>query len=375
MDQSPNSEPDSRSFEQAHSDTGSPKAPPPPPLRPRRAKRSGCIVAVVIAGMLVAGGLAALFVFGLFVSGMAALGLGGTGGMPQIHEEVVEPWPDVQDKIVIIDITGIIQSGIGFRGADPYILRQQFRKAIDDPHVRAVILNLNTPGGEVTASDEIHRAVKEMQRRGNKPVVGCMRSVCASGGYYIAAACDYLVANRVSLTGSIGVIFPHFAYHELFDKVGIRQSDYASGKMKDMFSGGIEHSEAEQLLIDSLMQDMVSQTFDRFLEVIAEGRDAYNSIEDLRSKKFTDGRVILGADAKDYGLVDELGYMDHAIRQARKLAKAPKTKVVRYRRPPSIADLLSAKSGEQRIKIEGLPQVAPDLKPYNMYYLMLPLGE
>lgn len=349
-------------------------APPPPPPRPRRQNknRSGCLIALAVTIVLAICGLAVLMVGGVIFSAFGSLGTSSTG--PRIQEQVVEAVPGATKKIVIIDIQGIIRSDAGYRGADPRLLSKQITKAIEDSKVQAVVLDLNTPGGEVTASDEIHQAVQQLRKAG-KPVVGCMRSVCASGGYYIASACDHLVANRITLTGSIGVIFPHFTYRELLDKIGIQQTPYTSGKLKDMFSGGAERSESEQQLVDMRMQKLVDKTFTRFLQVVAQGRKEYGSVAELKNAPFSDGRVLLGEDALDHGLVDQLGYMKHAIEKARELAAAYNTNIVRYRESISLTELLLMKTGEQRIKVEGLPEVMPTLNPHNVYYLMPPLGK
>lgn len=369
-----NAENPSRGIPGPQSDKDELRAPPPPPSsRPRRQKsHSGCLIALAITVILAICGLAVLMVGGVIFSAFGSLGTPSTG--PRIQEQVVQAIPGATKKIVIIDVKGIIRSDAGYRGADPHLLSKQISKAIEDSKVQAVVLDLNTPGGEVTASDEIHQAVQQLCKTG-KPVIGCMRSVCASGGYYIASACDHLVANRITLTGSIGVIFPHFTYRELLDKIGVQQTPYTSGKLKDMFSGGVERSESEQQLVDMRMQQLVDETFARFLHVVAQGRKEYASVAELKNAPFTDGRVLLGETALEYGLVDQLGYMKHAIEKARELADAYDTNIVRYRESISLTELLLMKTGEQHIKVEGLPKVMPTLNPHNLYYLMQPLGE
>ncbi|MFO7821310.1 MAG: signal peptide peptidase SppA [Lentisphaeria bacterium] len=357
---------------QTTTDTGRPQQPPVPPPTPQKRKRGGCLIALLIGLGLAGCGLAVLFVTGIIFSGFSALGT--TSQSQRVKEIVVQPRPGTNAKIAIIDVKGVIRSAAGYRGADPAILRKQFQKAIKDPNVKAVVLDLNTPGGEVTASDEIYRGVKQIRKAG-KPVIGCMRSVCASGGYYVASACDYLVANRVTLTGSIGVVFPHFTYRELLDKIGIQQSSYTSGKMKDMFSGGVTRSETEQQLIDTYMQKLVKQTFERFLQVVAEGRSEYDSMAELKKATFSDGRVILGETALNYGLVDQLGYLEHAVEKARKMGNASNAKAVRYQESFSLTEMFLAKTTQQSIKIEGLPKVMPTLNPHNLYYLMPTLTE
>src|SRR5690606_37432008 len=117
------------------------------------------------------------------------------------------------------------------------VIRAQLRRASWDDDVKAVLLKVDSPGGEVLASDEIARALEDFQKRAQKPVIVSMGSLAASGGYYVAAPCQWIVANELTITGSIGVIMQGFNYHGLMDKVGLRRGVYKSGEFKDMLSG------------------------------------------------------------------------------------------------------------------------------------------
>src|SRR4029450_5729008 len=114
------------------------------------------------------------------------------------------------------------------------VVEEQFRRAAEDKRVKAVILKVNSPGGEVLASDDIYNIIEKFQNKTQKPVVAAMGSLAASGGYYVSAPCQWIVANEMTITGSIGVILHSFNYRGLMDKVGLRPVVYKSGKLKDM---------------------------------------------------------------------------------------------------------------------------------------------
>ncbi len=349
--------------------------PATPPRLPRptpapRQKRSGfltdCVISLLIVGLC---GAAAVV---LIVAAVMAAGQGSMHAQPlnkQIVEIPVVSHAGVEDKIAIIDVKGLILSNIGYDGADSGMISSQLQLAMQDPHVVGVVLDMDTPGGEITASDEIYTAVQALAAE--KPVVACMRSVCASGGYYVAAAADYIIANPLTLTGSIGVVVPHFTYQELLRKVGVELTPYTSGDLKDMLSGGVEREPSLQQFIDDKIQEMVDISFHRFAQVVAEGRDSYESAEDILAAPFKDGRVMLGSQAFDFGLVDELGYLDNAIERAQMEAGVREVNIVRYRRPLRLRDLLMAFSTETGVKIEtGLPKEWGYLHAKNLYYLM-----
>ena len=158
-------------------------------------------------------------------------------------EEVVTEDNDASTKIAVVDVDGIITSRAidqsGYNMVD--VIKAQLKRAEEDDKVKAVILKVDSPGGEVLASDEISRAIGEFQTKAHgKPVVCSMGSLAASGGYYVSAPCRWIVANDLTITGSIGVIMSTWNYRGLMDKVGVRPETFKSGKYKDMLSGSRE---------------------------------------------------------------------------------------------------------------------------------------
>ena len=235
-----------------------------------------------------------------------------------------------------------------------------------DDSVRAVILSLNTPGGEVTASDDIHGRILKLKQV--KPVVALMNSIAASGGYYVAVACDKIVASRLTLTGSIGVIISTYNYKGLLDKVGIAAEVYKSGEMKDMLNGAKVRSPKEVAVI----QELVDDSYSEFVRLVSLGRRIPE--EKIRNTIIGDGRVLHGAKALKLGLVDRLGRMETAIDEAEKLAGVPSgsLNVVRYKRNLSVMELLfgSAEArANPRIQLNMPGMSAGELPPGRLYYL------
>lgn len=190
---------------------------------------------------------------------------------------------------------------------------EKLDEAIDDDSVKAVVLRINSPGGEVVASDMIYQKVLEVREAG-KPVVCAMEVTTASGGYYIAAGCDYIFAHKFTTTGSIGVIISSLKYYDLYDLIGLDEEYFTSGDNKTMLSGAKPTtSEAKDIA-----QNMVDTIYQGFAEIVSKGRNI--PLENIVNGKIGDGRVFLGKEAVELGLVDKLGNLNDAIEYAAELA-------------------------------------------------------
>ena len=286
-----------------------------------------------------------------------------------LGEQVEQPGKSgTSDRIVQIDIEGIISSSeIGgglFEHALPMVstIKRALEQAVEDKRVKAIVLHINSPGGEVTASDILYAAVKDAARK--KPVVVYMDSMAASGGYYISCGATKIVASETTLTGSIGVIMESFSYHGLFDKVGLGTNTFASGAFKDTLSGARPMREDEKAYI----QNLVSQMYDRFLGIVA---DARKLDKNLLKTTVADGRVLLGSEALQHKLVDQIGYIEDAYTLARKLGAAPDAMVVKYRRSVGLLDVLGVAeaSAGRKIEVDVLSHMLPRLEPGRAYYL------
>lgn len=296
---------------------------------------------------------------------------------PRIDEVLVEEHGS-PNKLAIIEVEGLISSGLlqqgGFSMVD--LIKAQFKRAAEDRSVRAVLLKVDSPGGEVLASDEISRAISDFQKTTGKPVVAAMADLAASGGYYVSAPCRWIVANELTLTGSIGVILSSWNYYGLMSKVGVRPQVYKSGKFKDMLSGSRD-PELTTPQEREMLQSMVDQTFARFKEVVAAGRNqAHQSNKDLGRAlasdwaEYADGRVLTGADAYKLGFVDELGNFEDAVKRARKIAGIPSADIIKYQQHYDFSDFLRLFGKEQgsTLKVDmGLE--LPKLKAGQLYFL------
>jgi len=343
-------------------------SPAPPRDEQRRGKKIGCLgvigIIAIIGALCMAGLVIIMIALAFLIPGGAAIESG------KITEKTIKSSPGARGKIVVVNVKGMIHSNGRLEGAETNNLRAQMQQVIKDSSVKALVLDMNTPGGGVTASDEIHQAVQTVKKH-NIPVVVCMRSVCASGGYYIASAADHIMASPTTLTGSIGVLVPQFKYAELLDKIGVTKRSYTSGKMKDMFSGSVKRSPEEKEKIENYIQSLVDKTFRDFLEVIAKGRKNFKNVEEVAKAPFADGRVLLADDAKKQGLIDSLGYFDDAIEKAADLSGTPNPKVVRYRTAISLTDFIRTFKHKQEIRLD--PDIIPPqhkLSPYKLYYMM-----
>ena len=254
-----------------------------------------------------------------------------------IETELLSGDPDAESAIAVIDIQGIIvagEEGFGSQTASPEKICQLIRTASEAPEVKAILIRLDTPGGEVTASDVIRH---ELENCG-KPVVAQMESMAASGGYFIATAARRIVANRTTMTGSIGVVIRTLNYYKFFRLLGLRECIYASGKMKAMLSGGRDIESDEEKVVQAL----VMETFEDFLLAVSKSRSI--PMEKLRESDFADGRILSGVQAHKAGLVDRLGYFADAVEEAEKLAGIPagSAKAVRYHSGSGLMALLAS---------------------------------
>ena len=282
---------------------------------------------VLVCAILPLGGLALLMV----------AGSSGAGPMPAMswQEEIVEG--SGTDRVVIIDVNGVI----GISDADSLFSTQlthgqllsQLQQATDDPRVQAVVLRVDSPGGGVVASNEIHSALQTLRDAGKHLVVS-MGSTAASGGHYIATAGERIYANPDTLTGSLGVIVAITNVEATFDKIGIREYVYKSGEFKDIGSPSREPTPEE----NDIWQSLVDEAYQGFVDVIVEGRDMPRDAV----LEIADGRIYTGRQALDLGLVDELGNLDAAIAGAREIAGLEEALVVRYYAAGSLRNLLLA---------------------------------
>ncbi|MBN1902053.1 signal peptide peptidase SppA [Candidatus Sumerlaeota bacterium] len=250
-------------------------------------------------------------------------------GLQEIEVESSEGW-FVSDKILLVDISGFISSSEsrGLLGSSTNLvddMKEILRMAEKDANIRALILRINTPGGEVTASDIIYEELMDFKKKTGKAVVAEMMGMATSGGYYIAMAADRIYAHPTSLTGNIGVvsIFPRL--QELSARVGIDVRVVKSGDKKDIGSMWREFTTEERNILQSLIDDYYNQ----FLERIGENR---KNLERDKIKELADGRVYTARQALEAGLIDGIAYLPEAIKKAQIEAGVSDASVIMYKR-------------------------------------------
>jgi protease-4 len=301
-------------------------------------------------------------------------------------EEVALSSTNSDNKIAVVEVDGIISSGEFDRSGVDMVqyIKDQLKMAERDSDVKAVILKVNSPGGEVLASDEINKAIARFQDQTHRPVVASMGTLAASGGYYISAPCRWIVANELTITGSIGVIMHGYNYRQLMDKIGIHPLVFKSGRFKDMLSGDREDKDLtaeEQRTRDQesqMVQALIDETFNKFKAVVKTGRaraaqenegNGKTLVEDWQD--YADGRVLSGKQALNFGFVDELGDFDTALKRAESLAKISSANVVQYRMPVDLGSLLLrlfGKTDVPAIKVD-LGVELPKLEAGRLYFI------
>jgi protease IV len=311
--------------------------------------------------------LCASLFFNLVMVMVAAGRLGG-GSIeqeirPRFRETVLDRAGRSDDKIAVISLRGVISSGVPGQVGETMVddLRFALDQAREDDEVRAVVLQIDSPGGEVTASDVIYNAV--VRTRSKKPVVVYMESLAASGGYYVACGGKFLMANETTITGSIGVIIQTLNYEQLMNKVGLASVVFKSGKFKDMLNGARPITPEER----EYVQSFVMATYEKFLGIVATER---NLPADTLRNTVADGRILSGRDARDNKLIDGLGQVEDAYRKARELGNAPDATVVKYNPPFVLGRFLRAfSSADRKIEVALPTQLLPQLESGRAYFL------
>ena len=199
------------------------------------------------------------------------------------------------DKIAIVEIKGVITQSSG--------IIEEIRQYDEDEGVKAIILRIDSPGGGVGPAQEIHREILKVKSK--KKVVTSMGSVAASGGYYIACASDLIIANPGTITGSIGVLMEFTNIEELFKKIGIKGVVLKSGEHKDIGSPFREMTPEEKKII----QGVIDNVHQQFILAVAKGR----KLDQAKVVEIADGRILTGEQAKQLGLVDQIGNLQDAI--------------------------------------------------------------
>jgi protease-4 len=253
-----------------------------------------------------------------------------------------------ENKVAVIPLSGPVQAeraALFFGGSviSPQLVRNQLERAREDYAVKAVVLQIESPGGSVAACQEILNEIERLE----KPIVVSLGTLAASGGYFISAKADKIVALPGTLTGSIGVISQVPNLKGLFEKLGIEMEVFTAGKYKDMYAGVRELTPEER----ELLQEMTDRLYDQFVQVVVDGR----GLSEAKVRDLATGQLYTGKQAKELGLVDELGGLNTAIDLAASLAGIKEPKVEYYRR--EVPSLLSSLLEMDWQKLQSLIQM------------------
>ena len=256
----------------------------------------------------------------------------GTGINESLIEKVIEAGPG-SSKIAVIRIEGIINNELAED------ITSQIKAAKKDKNVKAVIFKTTSPGGGIGASDRIHDQITRLKAETGKPAIAFMETIATSGGYYTSAACDKIVAEPTTITGSIGVIMGHFVLQDLFElKLGIKPVIIKSGPKKDWPTSFEPVTEEQRAYLD---ETLIMPAYERFVDIVARNRGELTREQILA---LADGSVYNAQQALDNKLIDEIGYMAEAIAVAKSLANITDAKVVEYKKPFSFEEFLGTKS-------------------------------
>lgn len=277
-----------------------------------------------------------LFLFSIGVDFLSNLAFSNLSGWEEslmasaeepFTEEILEDG-NSDKKIVVLEINGVIQDTGNVQNflESPVYNHRAFMKMLEqageDRSVKGIVLRVNSPGGGVVESAEIHEKIIEIQKKTKKPVYVSMGSMAASGGYYVSAPADKIFASPETLTGSLGVIMQGVNYAEAAKKFGITFDTIKSGEHKDIMSPTKEMSEAER----AILQRLINNSYDGFVQVISKGRN----IPESKVREIADGRIYDGRQAKELNLIDDFGYFDDVIDGMKKDRKLSGAQIVRY---------------------------------------------
>jgi protease IV len=285
-------------------------------------------------------------------------------------EEVIENG-DPFTKIAVLEVDGVIQDTGGDVGSffeSPGYNHRDFLEKLeqvkDDDAVKGIIIRVNSPGGGVVESAEIHDKLVEIQTKAKKPVYISMGTMAASGGYYISAPATKIFASPETLTGSLGVIMQGINYEGLAKKYGVDFVTIKSGPYKDIMSPSREMTEAER----KILQSMIDNSYSGFVKVISEGRN----LSESKVKEIADGRIYDGRQAKELNLIDEFGYFDDVVEIIKKDLKLKDAQVVRYNQNFGFGSLFSMSTRKimgEELEMTGLMKMLSQPNSPRLMYL------
>jgi len=291
---------------------------------------------------------------------------GGTGEeefLQQYDERTIGGEKDAAAKILRLPITGVLVSKKSREGGIVDYVTGSLKQATKDVSIKAIILDINSPGGGITECDKIYREIARFKKaRPEVKIIASMDSVAASGGYYISMLADKILAQSTTITGSIGVISYRPDVEGLLEKIGVRAQVIKSGSKKDMGSPFRKMTKEEE----DILQNIINEMYEKFVNIVCSGRKNLTRETIL---KLADGRVYTGEQALKNGLIDEIGDFEDSVQLAKKLANLPKARVQEYTKKVSFLEgLFGIKSSYPPI-LQELYEFVPQRTESRFFYL------
>ncbi|WP_414055172.1 signal peptide peptidase SppA [Macrococcus equi] len=329
------------------------------------------VIAIIVAAVLFILGTSVSFFTSAITSDFSKSFEEGMGNEDSLSTNVIEG-TDAGHQIARIEVDGVIQDtgapGIfedaGYNHAKTL---KELEKIKEDDNIKGLMLVVNSPGGGVYESAEIHDAIKAIKKSGKKVYVA-MKNMAASGGYYISAPADKIYASSETITGSLGVIMQSMNYKELADKYGVKFNTIKSGPHKDIMSPTKEMDEEER----KILQSFVDESYAAFVKVISEGRH----IPTEQVKKIADGRIYSGLQAKKLKLIDEIGLEKDALKAMKADLNAKNAQVIEFNSDDSFfgKDFFAANSFAKQLmgqsdvdRIQHILSKRQGLEPMYLY--------
>jgi protease-4 len=278
----------------------------------------------------------------------------GVDEFPQLEE--VHAFGSGSNKVVIVPIKGVIlfRDGIGINGGGAAgEALKQIQQATQDDAVKAILLDIDSPGGGVTASDVLYHALRKFRMsRSDRRIVAICGDMAASGGYYTAIAADHIIVRPTSMLGSIGVLMPRINIHQMGEKIGLQDASIRSDENKD-FNNPLRPPDPAR---DAAIQKMVDTLHLRFSQLVAERR----KLSDTDVAQVADGSVFGASESLENGLADQIGYWEDAIDRCAELLGVDRVIVYRYSTPFSLKNIFGAMG---RATVQGVVSAAPQSHP------------
>ena len=296
-----------------------------PPMMGMPPRRSGGVLRAVFMTFLI------LFQFLSVLLNLVLL-VGSVGGGSSITQHTVQSGK-VTEKIAMVPLKGLIDPGEAAK------FNRFMTLAEKDAAVKAVVIEIDSPGGTVTASDEIYNRIKTFKSKKSIPVVVSMASLATSGGYYAACGADHVIAQPTTFTGNIGVLMPRYNFSKLMEKYGVEETTIVSSGAKFKNAGSSFRPESPEET--AYMQQLADSAFVQFKKVVSAGRTSKlkGSMEEIAN-----GKVYTANEALNLGLIDQIGYLQDAQAAAQAQAGLSNPTIVQYQDPPTLMQILLSSS-------------------------------